>query len=183
MFPPLLFDTLSLGAAAFAALTDLRTGRIPNRLTVPVMLGGVGLHAALGGEPHAVASLAGLLLAGLVPWLCFRSTGGRALGGGDVKLFAGLGALRGATEGLEIELSACILVAVLALVRLAFRGELSSVLSSAVHLLLDPLLPERWRREPSRIALTELRLGPAILGAVVYVCAADRFGHVVSWLA
>jgi prepilin peptidase CpaA len=181
--PPLLFDALGLVAAATAAVTDVRSRRIPNWLTLPLACGAVGLHAAVGGGRDAGASLAGLFLAGLVPWVCFRLSHGRAIGGGDVKLFAALGALRGATEGLEILLSACVLVAVWALVRLTFAGRLGAVLVNSLHLVTNPLLPVRWRRPKREEALTEMRMGPAILGAVAYVCAIDRLTSWAPWLA
>ena len=183
MSPPIVFDAIALVAAAVAAVTDVRSGRIPNHLTLPVALGAVALHGVIGGARLAALSFVGLMVAGLVPWLCFTTTRGRSIGGGDVKLFAALGALRGAGEGLEIELSACVLLAVLALVRLAFAGQLLRTLGRALGLLAGLLLPRRFRPVTDPQSLLELRMGPAILAAVAYVCAMDHLARWLPWLA
>jgi prepilin peptidase CpaA len=181
--PSLLFDAAALLAGAVGAVWDARTGRIPNWLTLPVAGAAVTLHLAVGGFARGAESVVGLLVAGFVPWVFARATRGRAIGGGDVKLFAALGALQGPVAGLEIELSACVLVATFAVVRLAFAGKLLRVLASAFHLLVSPLLPRRFRRPPTEEALTEMRMGPAICAAVCYSCTADQLARWVPWLA
>jgi prepilin peptidase CpaA len=124
-------------------------------------------------------SAVGLLVSAAVPWLLHRATRGKAIGGGDVKLFAALGALTGPIVGIEIELSAFLLLGVFALVRLTFKGRLLGVLGNALRLLGNPLLPKKWRRTVEPEALTEMRLGPAIAAAVVVVALRD---HVAGWL-
>src|SRR5690606_463596 len=100
----LIPSLLTLSLCAIAAVTDVRTGRIPNRLVA----WGLGLGAALpvasalvAARPEGVlvalvrelgAAFAGLLVTAAVPLVLFSM---RALGGGDVKLFAAVGALAG----------------------------------------------------------------------------------------
>lgn len=182
MAPSLIVDAASLLVGGVGAVWDARTGRIPNRLTFPAGAGAIVLHFALGGASQALESILGLLLAGLLPFVLARATSGRAIGGGDVKLFAALGALHGPLVGLEIELSACILLSVFALLRLAFAGRLLAVLGNALRLVANPLLPARFRKPPSPEALTELRMGPAILGAVCYACFADHLARWAPWI-
>jgi prepilin peptidase CpaA len=182
MSTPLL-DGFALLIGATAGIIDARTGRIPNWLTLPAAGAGLLANWALGGHAGLAFAAVGLVAAALVPWVLHRVTQGRAIGGGDVKLFAALGALRGPTAGLEIELSACILLGVFALVRLAFAGRLLRVLANAARLLTNPVLPKRWRRPIEAEALTEMRMGPAILAAVLYVVAADRLTTWLPWLA
>jgi prepilin peptidase CpaA len=177
---------MELGAvtlAAVAAAWDARTGRIPNWLVLPAVPAGLVLNAALDGTAGALRSALGACVAALVPWLLHRASAGRAIGGGDVKLFAALGALHGPLAALEIELSACVLLATYAIVRLAYRGGLLRVLGNAGRLLLNPLLPSSRRRPVEAEALTSMRMGPAIAAAVVYLCAAERAGPWVAWLA
>src|SRR5262245_12973799 len=92
--------------SGIAAVIAARSVRIPNALTLPSAAAGLGLHALHGGAEGGLMSLAGFVFAGLVPFALHRSTQGRAIGGGDVKLFAALGALVGPSAGLEMELSA-----------------------------------------------------------------------------
>lgn len=81
-----------------AAIFDWRWGVIPNRLTLPAMLAGLLLAAAMGlslrgGVGLAEGLLAALtgLLAGLIPMAVIFYAGG--IGGGDVKIMAAFGAL------------------------------------------------------------------------------------------
>jgi leader peptidase (prepilin peptidase)/N-methyltransferase len=78
--------------AAALAIADTRRRRLPNLLTVP---GAVVIVAVawLGGRGGA-ALLGGCLLGGLYLAVHLADPGG--LGGGDVKLAVGLGALTGA---------------------------------------------------------------------------------------
>jgi len=162
-----------------AATIDFRTGRIPNWLTFPAMVAGLAEASAL----HAMAgfwdALLGLLLCGAVPWLLHRLSGGQAIGGGDVKLLAALGAFGGATSGLEIEFSSFALLAVFALVQLAFRGQLLAVLGNVLRLLLRPFRRSDVQAPLSQASMTEMRMGPAIAVAVLTVALREW----LPWLA
>jgi prepilin peptidase CpaA len=79
----------SLGVLVVAAAIDLCTRRIPNWLVLPFLVSGLVVQSATGGLPGAGRSLAGVGLALVlfgVP--CFM----RAMGMGDLKLAAGVGA-------------------------------------------------------------------------------------------
>jgi prepilin peptidase CpaA len=178
-----MFSTLSpllaLIASLLAAAWDARTGRIPNGLTLPLIGVGLSLNGAAGANGLALA-VAGLVACGFVPLLLYRVSRGRGIGGGDVKLFAGLGALLGPMKGLEIEFGAFVVLACFALVRLAYAGQLLRVLANTALLLVNPLLPARSRRRPIRESLTEIRMGPAI--AVACLTALYVTDRVESWL-
>jgi prepilin peptidase CpaA len=177
---------LSFGTAALvstiAAVTDSRNGRIPNWLTLPAAVFGVGLHAAMGGVGSAGISLLGLVLAAAVPAILFKVSQGRAIGGGDVKLFAAIGALFGPTLSLEAQFGAFVLLAVFALTKLAFRGQLLRVLGNAAGLLVNPLLPRKWQRNIQSESMTEMRMGPAIATSVLSTLAIEYFGRALPWL-
>jgi prepilin peptidase CpaA len=172
-----------LAVAALAAVIDARTGRIPNRLTFSAALLGVALHAVVGGGAGAAGSVAGLVVSACVPLILYRSTRGRAIGGGDVKLFAALGALAGPGRGIEIELSAFLLLAVFALVRLAVAGRLFRVLGNALRLLANPFLPGKWHRRVVPEAMTEMRMGPAIAVATASALALEHIERALPWLS
>ena len=85
-------------ALLIGGFTDWRSGRIPNWLTFPAMLGGLAfwliVGAILNGEhsPWAMFRQSGFALAcGLVPMAVIYAAGG--LGGGDVKLMGAVGAV------------------------------------------------------------------------------------------
>lgn len=87
-----------LGVCIAASVTDLRTGRIPNKLTGLAMLAGLvfwliaGLatgQGVAGTQGTLLASFIGLLC-GLVPFGIMVTIGG--LGGGDMKLMGVIGA-------------------------------------------------------------------------------------------
>jgi prepilin peptidase CpaA len=88
-----------------------------------------------------------------------------ALGGGDLKLFAALGAILGAGVGLEIELGSFILAALFALGRLAWQGKLVRTLFNSVCLLLNAFLPSARRHEIRPELMSSVRMGGAILAA------------------
>jgi len=154
---------VAAGLAVLAGWWDARTGRIPDALTLPVAGLAVALHAVAGGIGGALGALAGALLVGLVPLLLHRRD---ALGGGDVKLFAALGALLGIGPGLEIQFVAFAVGALIGIVLWWRRGELGVGLRGTLVLAL-PVLARRWPA-PARL---ELRFGPAIAVATVLVLA------------
>lgn len=91
-----------LGVSVAASVTDLRTQRIPNKLTGFAMLGGLAFWLAAGlingrglagiagdGSGTFIASFIGLLC-GLIPFAILVTMGG--LGGGDMKLMGAIGA-------------------------------------------------------------------------------------------
>jgi prepilin peptidase CpaA len=75
-----------------AVVTDLRSYRIPNWLTVPAMACGLLIHTLLNGQSGLIMSLEGLGL-GLGLFLVFYVMGG--MGAGDVKLMAAVGSILG----------------------------------------------------------------------------------------
>lgn len=79
---------------ALAAVTDLRTHRIPNWLVLPFLIAGLALGSA-HGWPGLRQSLEGVLVATLLPGI-FCYLGG--LGMGDVKLCAAVGAWIGPSQ-------------------------------------------------------------------------------------
>lgn len=95
-------DTLAFGLLAAvltaAAVTDIRTERVPNVLTYGAMAAGVLLWTVAGlirgggsgAAGHAAAALLGCA-AGYIPFAVIFAAGG--LGGGDVKLMAAVGAV------------------------------------------------------------------------------------------
>ena len=79
-------------ALLIATITDLRMFKIHNLLTIPLLLSGLAYHGLVTGQDAFVSSLLGALF-GFGVLLLFFLVGG--IGGGDVKLLAGVGAWLG----------------------------------------------------------------------------------------
>src|SRR5687767_10166147 len=92
---------VAVGLAAAAAITDWRTGRIPNWLTLPPLVAAPVAYVAAAGLDGLLPSLLGMLVCGAPPYILFRRG---AMGGGDVKLLAAVGAVAGISVGLEGQL-------------------------------------------------------------------------------
>ena len=85
-------DVVLFGVGACAVYTDLRSRRISNRLTYPAMVAGLILHAVAGGWGGLASGALGLLI-GVALLLLPCAIG--AMGGGDLKFLAAIGALQG----------------------------------------------------------------------------------------
>src|SRR4051812_9601719 len=84
--------------------SDIVTRRIPNLVTLGGLFVGLAIHGAsgvvesgiLGGLRGIGFALLGAVACGLVPFLAWKKG---EMGGGDVKLFAAIGALAGPSLG------------------------------------------------------------------------------------
>ncbi|MFA9218672.1 MAG: prepilin peptidase [Sphingomonadaceae bacterium] len=138
---------LLLVLLALAVLSDLRTRRIPNPLVFGGALLGILLNAALPSgaglfiEPFGaiglLSALAGLALglALLLPMYMLR-----AMGAGDVKLMAMLGAFVGPGAIVGIVVLTLLAGGVLALLVALFSGRLLPLLRNSYHLMLHSML-------------------------------------------
>lgn len=89
-----------------AAVIDVRSRRIPNWLTFGLILAGLS-RAIVAGGGAGLAHAATGMLAGAAPALVLFSLG--ALGGGDVKLLAGIGAWVGGPAALAVFALQCVI--------------------------------------------------------------------------
>ncbi len=162
---PFLVAAVVVTAAGGAI--DLRTGQIPNALSLGALAAALVAHSALGATEAGASGAAmgfgaaalGAVLCGLAPMLLF-SLG--AMGGGDVKLLGALGAIALPMVGLEAELYAFVAAALFAPVRLAYDGKLLRTLGNTVALVTNPLRPKAKRRDLPPEMMAEMRFGPAI---------------------
>ena len=124
-----------------AAVTDLRSHRIPNRLVLAGLLLAFAAHAcalALGtpplAGPAAWAPLAGLAT-GFALLLPFYLLG--AMGAGDVKLMAMVGAFMGAQPVMLAALCTFVAGGLLSVVVMVARGVTAQTLANVRFLLTD----------------------------------------------
>ncbi|MNS40619.1 Type IV leader peptidase family protein [compost metagenome] len=127
-----------------AFVTDIRYMKIPNKLTVPAMISGVVYQIWIGGWLGLASGLKGAGI-GFGIMLVLYWTG--AVGGGDVKLFGGIGAWMGTSFTLTTLVYSIIFAGILGLLILIWRrevfqrlrGVLNSVLGAIILRGLGPL--------------------------------------------
>lgn len=164
----------AVALSCVAAVIDLRTGLIPNRLVLvgalaaPVYLIAVAVVVGAAGVPARLGSMvAGALLVSLVPLLLYRFD---AIGGGDVKLLAVLGMLLGPSLGLQAELFAFVAAALYGPIQLIMEGKLGTSMRSCGQLLRRLLTGRKGDGTPVTVAeMTSLRFGPAIMAGTLWV--------------
>lgn len=114
---------------AVASVYDIRTGKIPNWLTLGSGVLAVALHGiasavllnANEGLFSGLSSLFGAFACGVSPYVAYRLG---LMGGGDVKLLASIGATLGPMVGIEAVFYGTVVAGFYALARLAYRGVL-----------------------------------------------------------
>jgi prepilin peptidase CpaA len=163
------FLVAAVAVAAVAAYSDFRTGTIPNWITYPALVIGPIAHAALfsmkGGSSdlalfEGAYSIGGAVVCAIVPVILYRQN---ALGGGDLKLFAALGAICQPNIGVEIQMYAFIAATVIAPARLAYEGKLFQTVKNAGTLIANMLRPKEKRESVDESAMSWFRMGPAVL--------------------
>jgi prepilin peptidase CpaA len=144
----MLVELIPPTVASMAALCDLRWRRIPNWLTLSAFVVGVLIQvvrAGVAGLPVALGGAAiGLCL--LLPFYVIR-----AVGAGDVKLLAAIGALVGPQALVSVAIFAAVLGGAISVVMLARQGRLQF---SIAEIMTRPLnLTRGWAKAPYGVAI------------------------------
>jgi prepilin peptidase CpaA len=165
----------ALAVAIVAGVSDWRTRRIPNWLTVSGAVVGIAINTILYHLPGLKTSLLGLALglALLFPFVIVRS-----LGAGDWKLAGSLGACLGPHPLLTVLIGAILVAGVMALILVIWKGRLKQTLRNIGRLLASILSlrmpgPEVSLDNPES---TKVPFGVAMALACVLYLAAALFG-------
>jgi prepilin peptidase CpaA len=173
--PADVIEVVLMAATLAAAVTDVRWRRIPNWLTVSMVLAGFLLNA-LVRYPHPldgiwIAAQGFLLAFGLnLAMYALRMTGA-----GDVKLMAAIGALAGCSDFLGIFFLNAVIGGVLGLVLIVAKRRLRATLWNVGYMASELI---RWRapylsREPLDVrspqAITLPRAVPVCLGTLAFL--------------
>ena len=149
-----------------ALYTDLRYGKIPNKLTFPCMVVGLTLGLLSDGFHGFLLSLAGI---GIVLGL-YLVTYSTAIGGGDIKLMMAVGSLVGLRLTIWAMLFSAVIGGILAIIVMArYKTVLSTTRNLATHVYLSVALraPTELSGGPS---VTKFRYSPAIaLGTLLTI--------------
>ncbi|MGB0761762.1 MAG: A24 family peptidase [Rubripirellula sp.] len=115
MFLPVM---AALSASLIATVTDIRSLRIRNTLTVPLLVSGIVFHCWMEGWSGLTVSVAGIGIGFAVLILPYLMG---ILGAGDVKLLMGMGAWLGGHNTALVALFGCFAMGFVAVVVLAKR--------------------------------------------------------------
>jgi Flp pilus assembly protein protease CpaA len=116
---------------------DIRYRRIPNKLVIVMLLGGLIINTIFRGSDGLLASLGGL---GLAFGMMFILHAFGTMGAGDVKLFAAIGAMNGLSLVLPTLLVVALTGGVLAILKMIYSRRVTSTMFG-VFQFFNGLLP------------------------------------------
>jgi len=165
-------------AALVGAGTDIKSRRIPNWLTGPVLLSGLVFAGVTAGWAGLGDALAGMLLAG-VPFVVLFMVGGG--GAGDAKLMAALGAWLGVINSLVLLTTVTVLGAVIGLGYALARGQARGVFHNLWAMVLGMWVGAMGRKNPRDLmpGTPQMVRMPYGLSILAGACAAA--GGVYLW--
>jgi prepilin peptidase CpaA len=127
-----------VGIASVALVTDLQNRKIYNWLTFPAMLVGIALNVYFAGLAGLQSSLIGLLV-GSVVFLVGFLVG--AMGAGDVKLMAAVGAWLGWPYTIAAVIYVTIFGGLIAIIAAAASGALPQMLKNVGGFMMALITP------------------------------------------
>lgn len=171
---------LLMFAVAFSmisAVIDVRTGRIPNRLTYSGIIIAVLSRTAIFGWKGLLSAVGGGLLTGIV-FLLFYLV--RVMGAGDVKLMTVMGCFAGPAKGIEIMLACAIFGGLMALFYMIYLKRIRRTVANLVSLIRFHYLfgfeqhPDLNLSNPTSVRLP---YGAAIAGGALYSLCMTALGR------
>ena len=165
---------ICLVVVVVAVASDIMTRRIPNLVTLGGLAVGLAIHGAsglvegglFGGLRGIGFALLGAVACGLVPFFAWKKG---EMGGGDVKLFAAIGALVGPTIGFDVEARTFAFSLVVLFPYRLIRHRALGVALRNVRIGVVNLVRPRDAREPY---VTGPKLPPVILAPAIGVAFA-----------
>jgi len=127
---------LLIPLAAVITYHDVRYRRIPNAYVLAALLGGLAINSILNGLPGLASSLSGC---GLAFILMFMLHVFGAMGAGDVKLFAAIGAIIGAKLVMPTFLVVVITGGLLAVVSMVRSGMVITTMHRVLQIFVGML--------------------------------------------
>lgn len=115
-----------------AAITDLRTRKIPNWLTLSSVPLGLALGFVFGGLQGLAYAFGAMLLALVIYFPLYAL---RAMGAGDAKLMAAIATFIGPMMWLHLFFAASLLGGLVAILFTAAKGEFRNTLAKSVQIL------------------------------------------------
>jgi prepilin peptidase CpaA len=162
----------TVAVLSVATITDVRSRRIPNWLSLPFMAGGVAAQGWINGWHGLAQSMGGLCLGALIFGILFWMGG---MGMGDVKLCAAIGAWVGPEQLLLALVVTGLAGGIMALLWAIFSGFTGQLFKNSSDLVFS------WR-ERSGLAHPELVLSNPASRKMPYA-PAIAIGTLISFFA
>jgi len=127
-----VIGSAAIVVASIAGWTDLRSRRIPNWITIPGLVLGIGLNSAVSGWPGARSALLGAALGFglLLPFALIRG-----IGMGDLKLVTAMGAFLGPHTLISVLIATVLLNGLIALIMIARQHRVRQTFQNLAHML------------------------------------------------
>lgn len=164
-------DVALILLVSIAAVNDLATRRIPNRLLLTGLICALFLHAYSADPVSSLLSAVGGMGVGFVAFLPFYLLHGMAAG--DVKMIATVGAFIGPAEAFHVAMLSWCVGGVMALLLVAFRGRLNLLLGNVGRMLYGALIPGVGIATPGQTSVGSMPYGVAIAIGTVTVLVRD----------
>jgi prepilin peptidase CpaA len=162
--------------ALAGAVTDVRSARIPNRLTYTAVVVALALRTVLLGMAGLKSGALGMLVAGGLFLFLFVLG---AMGGGDMKLMAAVGAWVGSDEVMMLILAAALAGGVLAIGRIIFRNVLGETLRNTIRLIFFRFTSGLQPHPELNVQAPESQRVP--FGVAIAVGALSCAGNAIWW--
>ena len=160
-------DTLLLLLVAAAAINDLSSRRIPNRLLLGGLAGALVLHAVSPNPGEALLACLGGAITGLLIFVPFYLV--RGMAAGDVKMMATVGAFTGPAAALHIAVLAWCAGGAMALGIIIYRGRVRLALANLWGILKPALLRLPPLPTAPRESAGSMPYGVAIAAGTIYL--------------
>jgi len=175
--PTLFAWAVVIAVTLFAAVIDVRSRKISNRITGPLLLGGLIWSTYVGGISGFGWSLLSTFLIGLPFFLLWLQTGGS--GAADAKMMGAVASWLGLSAGVEVLLAVAIAGGVLSLASAIARGNLVATLLNTlglstvwmVQLFTNPASIVQCRSTPAQSASAKVPYGVAICAGVCAIAS------------
>ena len=117
------------------SIEDIRFNKIPNKYTMPAILAGLVLMTIHGGLPGMKDSLLGFLLSVALFFIPFAIG---AMGAGDLKLMAAIGALKGLQFTISALLATALAGGAVVIVYMIYKKKMKTTLLRMFGLIIRP---------------------------------------------
>ena len=127
---------LLLPLAIVIAYYDVRYRRIPNAFVLATLIGGIAINAIFGGFSGVASSVGGCVLAFVLMFMLHIFG---AMGAGDVKLFAAIGAVTGSQMVIPTFVVVILTGGLLAVVSMVRSGMVKTTMHRVLQILVGML--------------------------------------------
>ena len=184
----LLKSIIIIVLLSIAVINDLKTRKIPNRLTVPFALIGLGFNALIDFPSGILTGVFGFVVGFLIFLLPYMMKG---MGAGDVKLMAAIGAITDWRTIVYVALFTSVLGGIVSLLSRARTGDIGLTLKRTGKLILfyffslmekiTSLPTMTYRKDKYRLKMTDSKVdyipyAIAIAGGCVVTIVLSRLG-------